>query len=145
RRGALRRLLPGAAGARPAARARQHGDAAAGALQAAGGVPASARGGGGMNRYDLAGRTAIVTGGAGGIGRAIASAFIASGAHVCLWDRNETALAAAVSDLGSAAEERVLDITDAAAGEAAARDCHARWGCSDSLANNHRHLREGDP
>ncbi|GGG49750.1 SDR family NAD(P)-dependent oxidoreductase [Chelatococcus composti] len=98
-----------------------------------------------MNRYDLAGRTAIVTGGAGGIGRAIASAFIASGAHVCLWDRNETALAAAVSDLGSAAEQRVLDITDAAAVEAAARDCHARWGRIDILVNNAGILGEVKP
>ena len=45
-----------------------------------------------LNRYDLAGRTLIVTGGAGGIGRAIARAALASGARVSLWDREAVGL-----------------------------------------------------
>lgn len=41
-----------------------------------------------MNQIDLAGRVAVVTGGAQGIGRAVAERLIASGARVCLWDRD---------------------------------------------------------
>lgn len=39
-----------------------------------------------VNQYDLSGKRAIVTGGAQGIGRAIAERFIASGATVTIWD-----------------------------------------------------------
>ena len=39
-----------------------------------------------MNSYDLAGRTAIITGGAGGFGCAIAKQLLAAGAAVSLWD-----------------------------------------------------------
>jgi 2-dehydro-3-deoxy-L-rhamnonate dehydrogenase (NAD+) len=45
-----------------------------------------------MNNYDLAGKFAIVTGGAQGIGRAVAERLIASGAKVAIWDF-DTALA----------------------------------------------------
>jgi NAD(P)-dependent dehydrogenase (short-subunit alcohol dehydrogenase family) len=36
--------------------------------------------------YDFSGQTAIVTGGARGIGRAIVTQFVRSGAHVWIWD-----------------------------------------------------------
>ena len=39
-----------------------------------------------MNKIDLEGRTAIVTGAAQGIGRAVAERLIASGAEVMIWD-----------------------------------------------------------
>ena len=42
------------------------------------------------NRIDLAGRFAVVTGGAQGIGRAIAERFLDSGAAVAIWDRDRT-------------------------------------------------------
>ena len=45
------------------------------------------------NKIDLSGRKAVVTGGAQGIGRAIAERFLDSGAAVALWDR-DPALAA---------------------------------------------------
>jgi 3-oxoacyl-[acyl-carrier protein] reductase len=72
-----------------------------------------------MNRYDLAGRNAIITGGAGGIGRALAGAMLEAGAQVTLWDANSEGLEAARAALPQAAI-RVVDITDQAAVEAAA-------------------------
>ena len=49
------------------------------------------------NQIDLAGKTAVVTGGAQGIGRAIASRLLDSGAAVAIWDRDAT-LAARTAD-----------------------------------------------
>ena len=48
-----------------------------------------------MNQLDMKGRGAIVTGGAAGIGLAIAQRLVASGARVSLWDRDAAALDAA--------------------------------------------------
>ncbi len=45
-----------------------------------------------MNTIDLNDQVAIITGGAQGIGFAIAKRFIASGAKVCLWDNNADAV-----------------------------------------------------
>lgn len=47
-----------------------------------------------MNRIDLDGRRAVITGGAGGIGQAVARRFLASGASVALWDARGAADAA---------------------------------------------------
>ncbi|MDE2364673.1 MAG: SDR family NAD(P)-dependent oxidoreductase, partial [Hyphomicrobiales bacterium] len=41
------------------------------------------------NSYDLKGQAAVVTGGAQGIGRAVAARLAESGARVALWDRDE--------------------------------------------------------
>ena len=46
-----------------------------------------------MNQIDLAGRKAIVTGGAQGIGRAIGERLLRSGASVALWDQDRPARA----------------------------------------------------
>ena len=48
-----------------------------------------------MNQLDFKGRTAAITGGAAGIGLAVARRLAASGARVALWDRDEKALAEA--------------------------------------------------
>lgn len=45
-----------------------------------------------MNQLDLKGKHGIVTGGARGIGFAIATRLLQSGARVCLWDRDADAL-----------------------------------------------------
>ncbi|HTN49850.1 MAG TPA: SDR family NAD(P)-dependent oxidoreductase [Burkholderiaceae bacterium] len=54
-----------------------------------------------MNQLDMQGRAAIVTGGAAGIGHAIARRLRASGARVSLWDRDASALDAAARELGA--------------------------------------------
>lgn len=65
-----------------------------------------------MNAIDLKDQIAVVTGGAQGIGFAIAHRLIASGARVSLWDSNEQALALALDNLGPAATSKKVDITD---------------------------------
>ena len=42
-----------------------------------------------MNKIDLNGRCAVVTGGAQGFGRAITERFVASGARVAIWDHDQ--------------------------------------------------------
>ena len=89
-----------------------------------------------MNRYDLAGKHAVITGGAGGIGRALAAAMIASGAQVTLWDASAEGLAAARAALPQVATQ-VVDITDGAAVDAAAAVVTAsESGRIDILVNN---------
>ncbi|TPN70642.1 SDR family NAD(P)-dependent oxidoreductase, partial [Mesorhizobium sp. B1-1-5] len=65
-----------------------------------------------MNRIDLDGQHAVVTGGAQGLGFAMAKRFVASGATVTLWDVDEARLEAAKRDLGKAATTLVVDIAD---------------------------------
>ena len=64
-----------------------------------------------MNKLDLAGRNAIVTGGAAGIGLAIAQRLAQSGARVSLWDRDANALAKARATIGDEAHTATLDVT----------------------------------
>lgn len=89
-----------------------------------------------MNRYDFAGQVAVITGGAQGIGFAVARRLHASGAHVVLWDLDGDLAAQSATALGDRAEGRVLDVTDAAACEAAARDAAARLGRIDVLVTS---------
>jgi NAD(P)-dependent dehydrogenase (short-subunit alcohol dehydrogenase family) len=69
-----------------------------------------------MNQYDLIDRTAVVTGGAGGIGLGIARHMLRAGAHVELWDTNAAALSEAASELDRPDRliAREVDITDGA-------------------------------
>jgi 2-dehydro-3-deoxy-L-rhamnonate dehydrogenase (NAD+) len=63
-----------------------------------------------MNQYDLTGRHAVVTGGASGIGLAIAQRLAASGAKIVIWDMDEKAGRAAALEL--AGTSVVADVTD---------------------------------
>ncbi len=75
-----------------------------------------------MNSVNLKGRTAVITGGAQGIGLAIAQRFVGSGASVVLWDIDAARLqqAQAQLDAGNAVQTAVLELTDDAQVQAAA-------------------------
>ena len=83
------------------------------------------------SRFD--GRRAVITGGAAGIGLAIASRIVAEGGKVCLWDRDQAAVDAAVARIGAQASGVAIDVSswDGVAGAAA--DTAARLGGIDAL------------
>ncbi|TIV72262.1 MAG: SDR family NAD(P)-dependent oxidoreductase, partial [Mesorhizobium sp.] len=54
-----------------------------------------------MNAVDLSGRSAVVTGGAQGIGLAVARRLLASGASVAIWDIDQAAMTSAVAGLSA--------------------------------------------
>lgn len=89
-----------------------------------------------MNQYDLKGRHAIVTGGAQGLGFAMARRFIDSGATVTLWDMNAALLDEARSALGTQAQSVVVDITDYPAVEAALEKTEDAGGSVSILVNS---------
>ena len=91
-----------------------------------------------MNRYDLQDRVAVITGGARGLGYAIAESLQVAGARVCLWDID----AAQLIEAGRCLSERgivgstALDLTEATAVQAATESTLARFGKIDILINN---------
>lgn len=89
-----------------------------------------------MNRIDLEGRTAIVTGGARGIGLATVERMLASGASAIIWDVDGTAIDEAVAKLGPKASGRVVELTDETAVKEAALQAFADAGKVDILVNN---------
>ena len=64
-----------------------------------------------MNQLDMKGRHAVITGGAAGLGFAIAQRMLASGATVTLWDRDDVALAGAAKALGAGVQTVQVDVT----------------------------------
>jgi 2-dehydro-3-deoxy-L-rhamnonate dehydrogenase (NAD+) len=91
-----------------------------------------------MNTIDLKDRTAIVTGGARGIGYAIAQRLLASGAAVALWDMDAAALAKAAVALKDAGPvyASAVDVTDEASIARAADALVNDAGKIDILVNN---------
>ncbi len=91
-----------------------------------------------MNKIDLEGKRAVVTGGGQGIGRAIAERFLASGAKVSLWDRDQAITDKARDELVTAGEviSMPVDLTDLAAVEAARDKTNQAFGGIDILVNN---------
>src|SRR5438552_11651357 len=86
-----------------------------------------------MNQLDFNGRTAVITGGAAGIGLAIAQRLIASGGRVSVWDRDAAALDKAKAHLTADIDTRVVDVADAASVDAAARAAASALGGIDAL------------
>lgn len=80
----------------------------------------------------FAGRSAIVTGGASGLGRAVAKRIVAEGGIVALWDLNADALTSAREDTGAVHVE-ALDVSEAVAVETAAQASVAALGKVDIL------------
>ena len=91
-----------------------------------------------MNQIDLQNRIAIVTGGARGIGRAIAERLLASGARVSLWDVDAAALAQAASEMGTpdTLHTATVDLADLTSVQAATSATVAVFGKIDILVNN---------
>jgi D-sorbitol dehydrogenase (acceptor) len=83
----------------------------------------------------LAGKYAAVTGGAGGIGRAIAARYVAEGATVCVADLALEAAQLAAAEIGAGAHACRLDVTDRGSIAAFAAFTAARGGL-DILVNN---------
>jgi 2-dehydro-3-deoxy-L-rhamnonate dehydrogenase (NAD+) len=89
-----------------------------------------------LNQLDFKNRTAVVTGGAQGIGLAIARRLVASGAQLMIWDRDEKLLAKSVASLGAAVTGDAVDVTDSAAVERATRSALEALGRIDVFVNN---------
>ena len=86
----------------------------------------------------LEGKTAVVTGAASGIGRAVAEGLAAAGAHVVLGDLNEEGGAAAVQEIrgrGQGADFFRLDVTDLDSVDAFRQQAYAARGHVDIVAN----------
>jgi NAD(P)-dependent dehydrogenase (short-subunit alcohol dehydrogenase family) len=88
-----------------------------------------------MNRIDLEGRVAIVTGAARGIGRAIAERMSASGARVAIWDIDRAAATDAAMSIVNAVDF-VADVTQPESIAAALAATEAQLGAPDILVNN---------
>jgi 3-oxoacyl-[acyl-carrier protein] reductase len=90
--------------------------------------------------FDLTGRSALVTGAAGGIGAAVAAAFARAGAAVLVTDVDDTAaaaVAARIAAAGGRADSYALDVRDREAAEiAAARAAALGDGTLHILVNN---------
>ena len=82
-----------------------------------------------MRKYfDLTGRSALVTGAAGGIGAAVAAALADAGAAVLVTDLDKDAAAAVaerITDAGGRAESAALDVSDRESADAAAAQAAA--------------------
>lgn len=92
-----------------------------------------------LERFRLDGRTALVTGGASGIGLCCVEALAEAGATVVIADRDASAIDAAVARLGGSGhtvEGAVLDVTDSAAVQSVADRMMEAHGRIDILVNN---------
>ena len=88
-----------------------------------------------MNQLDMKGRHAVITGGATGLGYAIAQRMLASGASVTLWDRDAQALTKACAALGSQAHGVTVDVAEHASVVAAVIQTLTQSPSIDALVN----------
>src|SRR6202000_1514936 len=83
----------------------------------------------------FSGRTAVVTGGASGLGKAVACRIVQEGGAVCLWDLSAASLRSAQAEIG-AGHVAALDVSDHAAVAAAVTDAQRKLGRIDILVNS---------
>ena len=91
-----------------------------------------------MNQIDLGGRRAVVTGGAQGIGRAVAERLLSSGAVVSLWDRDADLVRSTAAELSgrAAVHPMAVDVSNAAGVETATTATFEALGGIDILVSN---------
>jgi NAD(P)-dependent dehydrogenase (short-subunit alcohol dehydrogenase family) len=91
-----------------------------------------------VNQLDLRDRVAIVTGGARGIGYAVAERILRSGGRVSLWDKDRARLDESAGQLAAHGKVATLsvELTDNAAVESALRETLGHFGKVDILVNN---------
>ena len=92
-----------------------------------------------MNQLDLNGRVAVITGGAQGIGLAVARRMLDSGASVALWDIDAPRLQQALADLGARGDRlgtQVVELSDESSVQAATASTLQQHGRIDILVNN---------
>jgi 2-dehydro-3-deoxy-L-rhamnonate dehydrogenase (NAD+) len=89
-----------------------------------------------MNQLDFSGRHAVVTGGATGLGYAIAQRLIASGGSVTLWDRDAAAMQRAVAQLGARATAVEVDVSQHASVQSAVSATKRHSPRIDALVNS---------
>jgi 3-oxoacyl-[acyl-carrier protein] reductase len=89
-----------------------------------------------VNRLDFDGRHAIVTGGAAGLGFAIAQRLLASGGRVTVWDRDQAAGRQAAERLGAGSGFVQVDVADAASVAQALQSTVRREPRVDALVNS---------
>jgi 3-oxoacyl-[acyl-carrier protein] reductase len=89
-----------------------------------------------MNKIDLNGRCAVVTGGAQGFGRAIAERFVNSGAKVAIWDNDLPFAEKTAKEIGDNVRAFKVDVSDLAAVESARDATVKTFGKIDILVNN---------
>ena len=95
---------------------------------------------------ELKGRTALITGGGRGIGRATALALAQAGARVAVAARNAGKLAEVVAEIAAAGGEAIavpMDVADAEQVKAGFRQTIAKFGKLDILVNNAAITRDG--
>lgn len=97
--------------------------------------------------FNLSGKRVIITGASRGIGRAIARAFAAEGAHVAICARSDEAVQETGRELAATAGAviaRAVDVTDTAGVQAFVAEVAAQWGGVDILVNNAGQGRGGN-
>jgi NAD(P)-dependent dehydrogenase (short-subunit alcohol dehydrogenase family) len=89
-----------------------------------------------MNKIDLNGRCAVVTGGAQGFGRAITERFVGSGARVAIWDHDQPLAEKTAKEIGASVSAFKVDVTDLAAVEKTRDETLKAFGKIDIFVNN---------